>query len=197
VEIHLARKQVTDAGVAADELAAIASGAGSPVLQAMAAHAAGTVRLAEGDATAALSELRVAATGWRRLRMPYEGARTAVALGRACAALGDRAAAALELDGAELVFAELGAQPDLDCVRDLVATTGIGPGVTTSGRAELSGREREVLAEVAAGKTNRQIAASLTISEHTVGRHLENIFGKLGVTSRAAATAYAYEHHLL
>jgi DNA-binding NarL/FixJ family response regulator len=128
--------------------------------------------------------------------MPYEGARTAVALGRACAALGDRAAAQLELDGAELVFSELGAEPDLAYLRERVAAADGAP-PASPGEPELSGREREVLAEVAAGKTNRQIAAALTISEHTVGRHLENIFSKLGVTSRAAATAYAYEHHLL
>ena len=64
-------------------------------------------------------------------------------------------------------------------------------------KSELTGREIEVLAHVAAGRTNREIASALTISQHTVGRHLENVFAKLGVNSRAAATAYAYEHHLL
>ena len=63
--------------------------------------------------------------------------------------------------------------------------------------ASLSAREREVLAELAAGKTNREIAGILVISQHTVSRHVESIFAKLGVTSRAAATAYAYEHDLL
>ncbi len=67
----------------------------------------------------------------------------------------------------------------------------------TAGRSRLSSRELEILTHVASGQTNREIAAVLTISQHTVGRHLENIFSKLGVSSRAAATAHAYEHDLL
>ena len=74
---------------------------------------------------------------------------------------------------------------------------GTVPPKMAQGSLALSAREREVLAHVATGKTNRDIAACLAISEHTVGRHLEHIFTKLGVTSRAAVTAYAYEHHLL
>jgi len=131
--------------------------------------------------------------------MPYEGARTALLLGLACAALGDSVSAELEFQSAHDAFAELGARPDLDRLDSL--TAGLRPGVeshdATDAAPVLSTREREVLAEVAAGKTNKEIASVLLISDHTVGRHLENIFAKLGVTSRAAAIAYAYEHHVL
>jgi DNA-binding CsgD family transcriptional regulator len=158
----------------------------------MAAHAVGSVLAAEGDPVPALGELRAAARVWQSLRMPYEAARTSVLLGLACTALGDRTAAALEFDNARATFTELGARPELERLAGLTGLLG-----EPAGDQVLSKREREVLGHVAAGKTNREIAAALTISQHTVGRHVENIFAKLGVTSRAAATAYAYEHGLL
>jgi DNA-binding CsgD family transcriptional regulator len=145
------------------------------------------VLLSEGDAVGALRSLRDAANGWHRLQMKYEAARTAVLLGLCCTALGDLGSARLEFDVARRTFTDLGAVTDLARVR----TT--EPGSTSA----LSRREREVLAQVAAGKTNREIADVLTISQHTVGRHLENIFAKLGVTTRAAAIARAYETDLL
>src|SRR5439155_120487 len=61
----------------------------------------------------------------------------------------------------------------------------------------LSSRELEVLRLVASGKSNREIASTLVISEHTVARHVQNIFAKLGLSSRAAATAFAFEHDLV
>jgi DNA-binding CsgD family transcriptional regulator len=192
VEIFRSSDHVAEARAAADELAEFAGRSSSPLLRAMAAHASGSVLAAEGDVVGALTDLRAAAQWWRSLRMPYEAARTAVLLGLACAALGDRTAATLEFDNARTTFAELGARPDLD---HLDRFTGLAdPPV---GARVLSHREHEVLVHLAAGKTNRQIADELTISPHTVGRHVDHIFTKLGVTSRAAATAYAYEHHLL
>ena len=165
----------------------------------MAAQAVGTALLGEGAASDALTQLRVAAAAWHRLKMPYECARTAFLLGLACAALGDKVSAALEFHSARDTFTELGARSDLDRLDPL--TAGLGAPIysegATGGAPVLSAREREVLTHVAAGSTNKEIATELVISEHTVGRHLENIFAKLGVTSRAAATAYAYEHHLL
>jgi DNA-binding CsgD family transcriptional regulator len=200
VEILRATGDRDGARAAAEELMRTAArSSSSEMLRALADHAHGSVLLAEGDPAAALTELRAAADAWRALRMPYEGARTAVAVGLACAALGDRIAADLEFDNATAVFTELGAAPDL---RRLAGLTG-GPidiGATpaaSGGLPALSAREREVLALVAAGNTNRDIAAALVISQHTAGRHVENIFVKLGVTSRAAATAYAYQHGLL
>ena len=139
--------------------------------------------LAEGDAPAALAALRGASARWRELEMPYEAARTQVRIGLACRALGDEDGAALEFDAARREFDRLGARPDLARLAELV-----GAGKTTG---VLSVRECEVLRLVAAGQTNREIGAELVLSEHTVARHLQNIFGKLGLSSRAAATAYA------
>lgn len=199
IEIFRVTGDATDARTAAEDLAAIAAGSTSEALNAMAARAMGTVLLSEGDPYLALTHLRVAAAAWQHLRMPYEAARTAVLLGLSCAALGDGTSAGLEFGSAADTFTELGANPDLDRLRSLTAALGAPTGRHGArGRAQsLSGREREVLVHVTAGKTNREIAAELVISEHTVGRHLENIFTKLGVTNRAAATAYAYEHDLL
>lgn len=192
VEIFRSTGDVAEARVAADELAGVADGSSSPLLGAMAAHARGSVLAAEGDLVGALTELRAAARAWQSLRMPYEAARTAVLIGIACAALGDRTAATLEFDNARATFTELGARPDLD---HLAGLTGLA--VEPVGERVLSDREHEVLVHLAGGKTNRQIADDLTISPHTVGRHVDHIFAKLGVTSRAAATAYAYEHGLM
>jgi DNA-binding NarL/FixJ family response regulator len=192
VEILGAAGDVAGARDAADELTALSSSTPSTVLGAMAAHARGGLLVAEGDPVAGLIELRDAGRAWQSLRMPYEAARTAVLLGLVCAALGDGAAAAMEFDKARLAFTELGAQPDLERLDVLT-----GPPTQPTDDAGLSERERQVLTELASGRTNREIASVLHISQHTVGRHVENIFTKLGVTSRAAATARAYELGLI
>lgn len=199
VEILRDAGDVAGARAAADELSSVASGTSSELLAAMAAQAAGAVLAAEGNAVGALAELRRSAQKWQSLRMPYEAARTAVLRGLACAALGDSGSAAVELDSARETFAELGATPDVDRVAGLARAVGAPTGQSEGDQPlrVLSRREGEVLARVAAGRTNREIAAELVISEHTVRRHVENVFAKLGVTTRAAATAYAYEHHLL
>lgn len=198
VEIYRVAALPDAAREAADELAALAAASTSSVLGAMAAQARGAVVLTEGDPVGALPLLREAARGWQDLNLPYEAARTAVLLGLACAALGDRTSAELELDKARATFTELGARPDLERLPAVSAeATSGGDRSSEPGDSPLSEREREVLGQVAAGKTNREIADALVISQHTVGRHLENIFTKLGVSSRAAATSYAYEHDLL
>jgi DNA-binding NarL/FixJ family response regulator len=158
---------------------------------ATAAYAGGTVVFAEDDPSAAIAELRDSYKAFRDLEMPYEAARARFQLAIAYRALDDHDAADLELDAARATFESLGAVVDL-------AKTAASP--TTTGRATAGGltdRECQVLRLVAAGKTNREIAAELMISDHTVSRHLQNMFMKMGVTSRAAATAYAYEHDLV
>jgi DNA-binding CsgD family transcriptional regulator len=169
----------------------IAGVIGAPLLTATAERALGAVLLAEGDPRGALAALRPSWTAWQALEAPYEAARTRVLVGLACRALDDADAAALELDAAADAFRELGARPDLVRVRALLDEPAARPA------GGLTAREGEVLRLVAAGKTNRAIADELVISDRTVGRHLSNIFDKLGVSSRSAATAWAYEHGLV
>ena len=133
--------------------------------------------------------LRPAWATWRDLEAPYEAARVRVAVGLACRLLGDEDGAALEFNAAHRAFAQLGAETDRRRVEQLLAPA-------PSPEGGLSKRERQVLELVATGMTNRAIAAELVISEKTVARHVANIFTKLGLSSRAAATAYAYEHGL-
>lgn len=190
VEIELAAGDVPAARAGADELAATAVGSGAPLLEAMAAQARGAVLLADGDTRAALAVLRDACDRWHALDVPYEAARVRVLIGLACRSLDDHAGCDVHLDAARAVFDRLGAAPDL--ARVTAASDAARPA-----RGVLTERECEVLRLVAAGLTNRAIAAELGISEHTVGRHLQNIFAKAGLPSRAAATAYAYEQGLV
>lgn len=187
VEIMLAVGDVEAARSAARELERIAAHRGNEVLEAMSAHAFGQVHLVVGDAGAALVSLRRATAIWHSLRAPYEVARLRVLLSWACAAFGDEEAAQLELGAARESFAALGARPDLTRLKE-------GTSRAIHGLTE---REVEVLRLVAAGKGNREIAGELVISEHTVARHVQNIFAKLGVSSRSAATAFAFEHDLV
>ena len=191
VEIMLAADDVRAARAAADELSEIAAGLDAPLLGAIAAHAQGAVLLVEGDARAACDALRRAWTAWQELEAPYEAARVRVLIGLACRGLGDEDTAEMELDAARCVFQQLGAAPDLARVEAL-SQKAVARAV-----GGLTAREVQVLRLVAAGKTNRAIAADLFISEKTVARHVSNIFTKLDLSSRAAATAYAYNHDLL
>ncbi len=191
VEIMLAIADVEAARGACAELEEIAEGRQSDALDAMAAHARGAVELASGDAGSALISLRQAWRAWQELEAPYEAARARVLVGMACTALGDDDAAALELEAARGVFQQLGAARDLGAVDSLTRRA------APSDRQGLTARELQVLRLVAAGKSNRDIAAELFISDHTVRRHLQNIFRKVGVSSRAAATAFAFRHDLI
>lgn len=189
VEVMLEAKDVGLARAAADELGRVAAGFDSRYLEALAAHAHGAVLLAEGDAQAALTELRRAQRSWRDLEAPHEAARVRVLIGVACHELGDGSSAALEFDAARAAFEDLGAAPELKRLGQVAA--GSPP------EGPLSRREIEVLTLVASGKTNRAIAIELFISEKTVARHISNVFVKLGVSSRAEATAYGFKHGLV
>ena len=190
VEIMLAVGDVRVARDAAGELTEIAGRYETQALRAVADHARGAVLLAEGDARAAVVALRGAWQAWRELEAPYEAARVRVLVGLGCRALGDEETA-MELDAARGVFAQLGAAPDLARLATLDRRDGAPRG------HGLTARELQVLRLVAAGKTNHAIATNLVLAEKTVDRHVSNIYTKLGVSSRAAATAYAYQHRLL
>jgi ATP/maltotriose-dependent transcriptional regulator MalT len=191
VEILIAVGDLDEARLACAELEEIAAECNSAMLEAIHGHARGAVELAAGDASNALVSLRRAAQAWKELEAPYEAARARMLVGQACRELGDQDAFSLELEAARGVFELLGAAPDLARVD---ALTGRGAGGAAHG---LSPRELEVLRLVATGKSNREIAAVLVISEHTVARHVQNIFTKLGVPSRTAAGAFAFEHDLV
>lgn len=191
VEIALAANDVAEARKASDELSAIASSVGVEALSALAANTRGLVELAEGEPEKAQITLREAFLAWQRLGAPYLAARARAALGCACRELSDEEGAKLELGAARVTFDRLGA------AGDLAALDRLSPPSVARPAFGLSPRELEVLRLVASGKTNKAIAKELCLSEKTIDRHVSNIFDKLDVPSRAAATAYAYEHGLL
>ena len=190
IEIHVATGDITEARTACDELSEIARRQGSEALAALAAQAEGAVALVEGDAASALAAARHAWGAWQELGAPYDAARARVLIAQACAVLGDEDMAALELNGARDAFFRLGAAPDL---------TRLDSMMRKHGRRDhgLTARELEVLRLVARGNSNREIASSLVISERTVARHVQNIFAKLRVSSRASASVFAADHDLL
>jgi DNA-binding NarL/FixJ family response regulator len=190
VEIALAVGEVDEAAGASAELSAISDVNGSNALGAMAASARGAVALARDEASEALTALRQSLQAWQDLEAPYEAARVRVLVATACRALADDDGASLELEAARSAFEELGARPDLARVTSRVRRA-------TDDAHGLSPRELQVLRLVAAGETNKAIAAALVLSERTVDRHVSNIYAKLDVSSRAAATAHAYEHGLV
>jgi DNA-binding NarL/FixJ family response regulator len=160
-------------------------------LSAMAAHAHGVAELAAGAPRESLSSLRRADEIWRRLAAPYESARAREMIGLACRSLGDEDSARLELEAARETFARLGAAPDLARIEGRSALD------READSHDLSKRELQVLRMLSAGETNREIAADLVLSVRTVDRHVSNIYAKLGVSSRAAATSYAHQHGLV
>lgn len=191
VEIALANRDVPAARNAAAELSEIASRHGAPYLRALSNGANGSVLLAEGNAREALAALQQSCATWSELDAPYETARVRVLLAGAYRDLGDHDAAELEISHAHETFARLGATPDL------ARLTAHAAKKSPRSAGSLSVREVQVLKLVASGKTNRAIASKLGISEKTVARHISNIFNKLDLNSRAAATAYAYQNKIV
>ncbi len=194
VEILLEADDLDGARSAAGALAAVAERLDAEPLKAAAEAAKGAVLLAEGRGGEALPVLRRAWEGWTRLECPYEAARVRVLLARASDALGDREAAELELDAARAVFRRLGVAPELARVDALSRQDAAGLAATVPVR--LTPRQVQVLRLLATGRTNRRIARDLFISERTVERHVSDIFRKVGVSSRSAATAWAHRQGL-
>ncbi len=186
VDTMLAAARVGDASAAAEELRGLAEQAGLPLPQARAYDATGAVLLASGRPADSLAALRRACETWQELDLPYDAARTRARIARALSELGDREAARLELDAARDALERLGARPDL---KALGGAHDLG--------GPLTPREVDVVRLVARGLSNRAVADELVLSEKTVARHLANVYAKLGLSSRAAATAYAYDQGLV
>jgi DNA-binding CsgD family transcriptional regulator len=191
MEILLAAGDIEGAADACSEFEKIAELQHVAVFDATAAQGRGALEVAGGNPRAALPMLRRAGQAWQELGSPYESARVRVLVGRACRALGDDDSATLELEAARTAFERLGAAPDISRIDALT------PGDASPRTGGLTPRELQVLRLVAAAKTNRAIATELFLSEKTVERHLSSIFTKLDLSSRAGATAYAYENQLV
>jgi DNA-binding CsgD family transcriptional regulator len=190
LEIMLACGDLDEARRARDQLCELASVFGADALQAVAAQADGAIAVAEGRADAAVESLRRAFGLWERLGAPYDAARVRVLIGHACRALGDDEAAGLELEAARSVFERLGAQPQLARMERPMEV------VSSVQKAPLTARELQVLRLISTGRTNKEIAEELSLSERTIDRHVTNILSKLDVRSRTAATTWAFDHKL-
>jgi DNA-binding CsgD family transcriptional regulator len=187
-QIAIAAGALDAASAAVDELETIAGDFASDGLQAAATSARGRLQLAQGD-PAACATLRNAVTRWTDLGVPYEIATARTLLGQACRLDGDAAGAAAAFEAARQLFDSLGVRLD---ARDSQPVA--GPPALPAG---LTAREAEVLRLVAAGRTNKEVAIVLFLSDKTIARHLSNIFTKAGVSTRAAATAFAFEHDMI
>jgi DNA-binding CsgD family transcriptional regulator len=183
IEIFIACGDLDDAERLCGEMSDIAERFATEILACVADQGHGSLALARGQFSDAVTTLTRARRYWSEFGAPYLVARLRVDIARGCLELGDMESAERELDAAENIFRDLGAEPDLARILE------IRTGSKATGAGNLTGRERQVLALVADGGTNRHIAKELSLSPKTVNRHIENIFGKLGVSSRAAAVA--------
>jgi DNA-binding NarL/FixJ family response regulator len=182
VEIALARHRVEQADQYCTELEASAERFDSPGFRAWARHARGTVLVEQQRAAEALPVLQDALRRYRDTQCRHEMAQVHDWMAQAHQATGDAASAASHAATADSIYRQLGAKPNRAVGCEL-------PGGLTK-------REAEVLGCIAAGSSNREVADQLFISDKTVGRHLANIFVKLGVSSRTAAAAWAHENRL-
>lgn len=185
IEIFIACGDLDQAERLCGELSDIAELFGTEILARVADQGHGSLALARGEFARAVAVQTRALRYWSEFGAPYLVARLRVDIARACAELGDSEAAKRDLDAAEKLFQDLGAAPDLARVHE------IRTGSKATGADNLTARERQVLSLVAGGSTNREIAEELGLSPKTVNRHVENILGKLRVSSRAAAVAKA------
>ena len=188
VQVASATGDLDEAERALRELEEITATFDIPILWAATTSARGRLELALGEAALAGATLQEAAERWAALDVPYEVATARTLLGKALSDCGDLAGATDAFAAAARLFDQIGAHVDARL---------IDSGVPSILPAGLTDREVEVLRLVAAGMTNSEIATALYLSVKTVSRHLSNIFTKAGVTSRAAATAFAFEHNLV
>lgn len=189
VEIMLAAGEFDAARELCAELEAHAQSYRTEVLGAMASEARAELSLAENNPQGAIEPLQRALAVWQRIGAAYAAAHVLHSLSRACRALEDSDGADLASASAREICQRLGIAAE--ATRMPAAANAAAP------RHNLTARELQVLRLVAAGKTNKRIAKELSLSEKTVDRHVSNILSKLDVHSRAAATAYAYEHQLI
>jgi ATP/maltotriose-dependent transcriptional regulator MalT len=188
VQIAVATRDLAGAAVGVRELQGIAESFDTPMLHALAALAQGRLQLAEGNPIAAGATLQDAVNQWRKLQVPYEVATSITLLAQAQRDAGDEDVAKVSFVRARTLFEQIGARLD---------ATDIDTSWRTRRPAGLTDREVEVLRLIASGQANKEIAAQLHLSAKTVSRHLTNIFNKIGVSSRAAATAFAFENDLI
>ena len=191
VEIMVAAKEIGKAQAAAQELLSIAHKLDAPMLVALAYQAEGAVLLSQGDPHSALDKLSNARAIWNGIKAPYECARVRLLIGLARAEIGDKELARLEYEAARSTFKQLQARTDIARIDSLIQSR------KHCKALGLTSRETEVLRLLATGKTNKRIALEIFVSERTIDRHVSNILSKLNLPSRAAATAFAYEHHLI
>jgi DNA-binding CsgD family transcriptional regulator len=191
IEIMLAANEIRLAREATEELTNTATEFDTPYLHAISIHAHGSVLLAEGNPQEALNVLREAWSSWEKLEAPYESACTRVNIALACRELNDMETAKMEFEAAKWIFQRLNAVPDINRVDSFVHQN------APDNKHGLTPRQLDVLRHIAAGKSNKEIAEKLYISSRTVERHVSDLFNKLNVSSRAAATAFAYEHKLI
>lgn len=191
IDIMLAADDLPSAKNAAEELSKIANEFSASFLQAAVARAQGKLLFEADQYPEALEKFRRAWSFFNETGASYEAAQTRVLIGLTGRKVGDEDTAKLELDAARWIFKKLGAAPDLQKVDNILRN------YRQNKPHGLTPRELQVLRLLATGKTNKEIASELFISERTVDRHVSNIYGKLNVPSRSAATAYAYEHRLI
>ena len=187
-QIAIAAGDLDTAAAGVHELTTLADEHGSTSMTAAATTALGRLQLAQHD-PAACGTLHEAVARWLELGVPYESASARMLLGQACSSVGDQEGAAAAFDAALGLFDQLGATLDAITLRRLTSPAGLPAGLTA--------REAQVLRHLAVGRTNKQIAGELGLSDKTISRHLSNIFLKIGVVTRSAATAYAFEHHIV
>jgi DNA-binding NarL/FixJ family response regulator len=197
VQAQVALSDLQQAQVAFDALQALVDIAPNDVLRASTSFAAGIIASAHHDYDTARWRFEDAVDLYQQNDVPFEAARCRIELARALYALDDWKAAAQELQTALVSLRELGAVWEAKragaLLGEMEAKTSVKTALPTN-TEQLTPRELEVLGLVAEGLSNQEIANLLNLSEHTVHRHVSSILGKLGVTSRAAAAAYAARH---